>query len=227
MPLTRIKSGLFNDSTVTSSFITNKTVSTNKISDLSIGTGQITSNTIPLCTFATSTPNRSIYTDINGTPTTAVNFNHCINRVVYNYLGGNSDVNSQAGRYIATSNSTYNWVPGLYYDYTPLSSSSKLKFSCSWGTGWTGNSHQISHYIFFANNVDTCRYNDSGYYPESMNYFQFFVNSWGRFRSRIGMQYRDYSSNRYRLAVHSTYYWNGGGGNYFVRPQLVIEELSS
>lgn len=216
MPLTRVVNNVLDSSNITTANITDQTIVGNDFANLSIIGDNIRNNTISLSSFTTGTAKSSLFTNNAGKLTQGINYDNCINRIVYSYEGP---------RLNAISNSTYSWMPGLFYDYTPLSSSSTIKFTCQWAAAWTGNAHQISHYRYFVNWSEILRFNESGYYPESMVYFQHYSSSWGRSRGRLGMQYRDYSSNRYRLALHTTYYWNGANSYQNCRPQIIIEEL--
>lgn len=217
MPLTRVVNGVLEPSSINNNNIVDQTIVASDFANSSIIGADIINNTISLSSFSSGTPKASLFTNDAGILTQGLNYDNCINRVVYSYEGP---------RMNAISNSTYSWMPGLFYDYTPLSSSSIIKFACQWAVAWTGNAHQISHYRYFVNWSEVLRFNESGYYPESMVYFQHYSPSWGRSRGRMGMQYRDYSSNRYRLALHTTYYWANGVVSYQnCRPQITIEEL--
>jgi len=225
MPLTKVSNGVLGSNVITSNNLSQQTLVNTDFSDNSIIEQDIVSNSFPLSTFSTDTQGFSIVTDKNGIPQGRRNFNHCINRVIYNYSG--------VTRWLTPPDGSFQWVPGLYYDYFPLSSSSTIKFSCQWGVGWHGQTHSISHYMFMVNDVSTIRFNKSGYYMEQMNYFSHYFPSWGRSRGRVGMQSRQYSSvatyggsfSRHRTPVHATYHFNGGGSRQYVSPQLVIEEL--
>ena len=117
---------------------------------------------------------------------------------------------------------TYGWAPGLFYDYTPASASSRIRVSIGLGYGHSSG-HSICHCIFYANGVEINRHCISGQSPEHRHTYIFDFASWGTTSGRIGYQMRAYgTSNQPR--VHGTYYWNGAGSNQNVMSHFIIEE---
>lgn len=218
MPLTKVINNVIESNSIGAAKIASNTTSTTDFVNSSITGDKIKTNTIPLCAFATGTAITSLYTDANGLMATGVNRDTCINRVIYNYYGYR-----YTGAYGA---GTYLWIPGCFYDYTPLSSSSILKFSCSFSVAWIA-SHAIDHFIFYTNtSTQVLGFNESGFYVESMVHFQHYVPSWGRFRSRIGLMGRQYGTSDYSC-MHSTMYFDGTNSYSTVKPQIIIEELAN
>jgi hypothetical protein len=217
MPLTKVVNNVIERNSIGTAKILNNTISSTDFVNSSITGDKIKTNTLPLSTFAAGTANTSLYTNANGLMTPGVNYDTCINRVIYNYNGYR-----YTGAYGAVS---YLWIPGCFYDYTPLSSSSILKFSCSFSVAWIA-AHAIDHFIFYTNtNTQVLGFNESGYYVESMVHFQHYVSSWGRFRSRIGLMGRQYGTSDYSC-MHSTMYFDGTTSYQTVKPQIIIEELA-
>ena len=217
MPLTKIINNVIEQNSIGAAKILSNSIPSADFVDTSITGNKITTSTVPLCAFAAGTANRSLYTNANGLMTPGVNNDTCINRVIYNYNGYR-----YTGAYGA---GTYLWVPGCFYDYTPLSSSSILKFSCSFSVSWWA-AHAIDHFIFYTNtSTQVLGFNESGYQVECMVHFQHYISSWGRYRARIGLMGRPYGTSDWSV-MHSTRYFEGNESYQNAKPQLVIEELA-
>lgn len=123
------------------------------------------------------------------------------------------------------NDNTYNWVPGLWHDYTPISASSRIRVNANFTyCGPNGSAHNISHWIFYANGVDQGKHSVSGYHLEGRGSFIWDFASWGTSQGRIGYQMRQYAYTNHEITVHSTRYWDGGGSNQNCRAHLIIEE---
>ena len=156
-----------------------------------------------------------IYCDPHLAPVPLTQLGH---RVIRNYratyTGGEWDANN-----------SYNWVPGMFYDYTPLSASSRIRcwihlsYACN-----VGNAHGISHWIFYANGTEQGRHSISGNHLEDNSVFVWDFASWGTTNGRIGYQARSYSNNSHEVRAHCTRYWDGGGSTQNSYSQIVIEE---
>jgi len=125
------------------------------------------------------------------------------------------------------ANTTYNWVPGMFNDYTPLLATSRIRMTCMIPYARnTGSSHCISHWIFYANGLEQGRHGVSGQHHEDMRTYIWDVASWGTSSGRIGYQMRCYADDNHEVRPYTTQYWDGGGSNQTCRGQYVIEEYS-
>lgn len=123
------------------------------------------------------------------------------------------------------NNSTgYNWVPGMYYDYTPLRSDSRLRVYCSIPYAGVNSAHAISHWVFYRNGTEIGRHSISGQHLEDNNTYTWDMASWGTSSGRVGYQMRVYSNDNNEVRPYTTRYWNGGGSNQNPRGQYVIYE---
>jgi signal peptidase I len=153
-----------------------------------------------------------------------INGKHLINRVEYPYT---------AGQYTVTTSEQ--WFTGLYVDYTPLSSTSKinlhLEFSISgistggithaqvfkgadngYGTAAEGN-YAFSHRMGLS--ATNCEQRVTMNIP---------VDSWGAgVEGRTGLYGRTYNSSWY-ASIHGTMFWNATAASYFCPPVVYIEE---
>ena len=78
----------------------------------------------------------------SGVATYQTNKSTCINRVIFNYTGG-----------AWGSPSTYTWVPGLHYDYTPVRADSLIKWSANFSVYWNDSNYGIMSQYFYWNGV--------------------------------------------------------------------------
>lgn len=122
-------------------------------------------------------------------------------------------------------NTTYNWVPGMYTDYAPASSSSRIRVyvQMSYARN-SGAAHGISHWIFYANGVERGRHSVSGNHLEDRSCYVWDFPSWGTTTGTIGYQMRAYADDNHEVRPHCTQYWDGGGSVQNCYSQLVIEE---
>lgn len=118
----------------------------------------------------------------------------------------------------------YNWVPGQYADYTPLSSSSRIRAWCHIPYVGLNTAHSISHWIFYANGVEQGRHCVSGNHLEDMSSYVWDFASWGTTEGRIGYQMRSHGNDSHEVRPYTTRYWDGGGSSQVCRGQFVIEE---
>lgn len=119
----------------------------------------------------------------------------------------------------------YNWVPGMFYDYVPLSASSRIRAYCHIPHARnSGAAHGISHWIFFANGVEQGRHCISGNHIEGQGLYLWDFASWGTSSGRIGYQMRAYANDNHEVRPYTTQYWDGTGSNQFCRGQIIIEE---
>jgi hypothetical protein len=118
----------------------------------------------------------------------------------------------------------YNWVPGMFADYTPLSASSRIRVNCHMSYVGLNAAHAISHWIFYANGVERGRHSISGNHLEDNSVYMWDFPSWGTSNARIGYQSRSYANDNHEVRPHTTRYWDGGGSNQNCFAQIIIEE---
>ena len=121
-------------------------------------------------------------------------------------------------------NNSYAWMPGMYVDYTPLSSSSRIRVYCSVPGAGVNSAHAISHWIFYRNGTELGRHSVSGQHFEDNNTYTWDMASWGTTSGRIGYQMRSYANDNHEVRLYRTRYWNGGGSNQNCRGQFVLYE---
>jgi hypothetical protein len=120
---------------------------------------------------------------------------------------------------------TYNWVPGMFNDYTPLLAGSRIRMTCMIPyAGNASSAHAISHWIFYANGVEQGRHGVSGEHIEDQRTYVWDVASWGTSAGRIGYQMRAYANDNHETRPFATRYWDGGGSTQNCRGQWVIQE---
>jgi hypothetical protein len=121
----------------------------------------------------------------------------------------------------------YNWVPGMFHDYTPLLDNSRIRVYChlSYARN-SGNAHGISHWIFYANGIERGRHSISGNHLEDHSCYTWDVPSWGaNVTGRIGYQMRAYANDNHEVRPHCTQYWDGANSVQNSYSQFVIEEI--
>jgi plastocyanin len=118
----------------------------------------------------------------------------------------------------------YNWVPGMYIDYVPVSSRSRIKASCT--IPYVGLNHAagISHWIFYANGIEIAKHCVAGNHIEDCTTYAYDVGSWGTTSARIGYQMRAYANDNHEVRPYTTRYWDGGASNQVCYGQMIIEE---
>ena len=120
---------------------------------------------------------------------------------------------------------TYNWVPGMWNDYTPLRADTRVRMTCMIPyAGVSGSAHRISHWIFSANGVERGRHGITGEHIQDMRTYTWDVASWGTTLGRIGYQMRAYANDNHEVRPYTTEHWDGGGSQQTCRGQYVIEE---
>jgi hypothetical protein len=105
----------------------------------------------------------------------------------------------------------YQWVPGLFRDFTPRRSDTRIKFTARFAEAWVASSHAISNWYFFANGILYYYWSSSGTHIENGKSYEFEVPSWGTTTGRIGLQMRAHANDNNETRIHTTYYWNGTG----------------
>ena len=122
---------------------------------------------------------------------------------------------------------TYNWVPGAYYDFTPKQSDSVIKYTVRLPMSRSGSStHAIGNWYFYANNIIFYRWEDSLQHLENGNIWEFQVPSWGTSTGRIGLQHRAHGNDGNEIRMYQTEYWDGVGSNQNCYGQMFIEEMA-
>ena len=120
----------------------------------------------------------------------------------------------------------YNWIPGMFRDFTPRRADSRIRFTARIPFAWVAASHVISHWYFWANGVLYWYWSESGTHIENGKSYQFEVPSWGTTSGRIGFQHRSYSNDNHEMRLFTTYYWDGGGRSVQnARGHMLIEEI--
>lgn len=118
---------------------------------------------------------------------------------------------------------SYTWINGLYRDYTPLLSNTRIRMNLRFGVGAQDN-HAITHMIFYANGIEQGRHNISGLYVEHRHTYMWEVGSWGAgVSARMGYQARTYSTSN-EIRFHGTRYWNGAGTVQNILYEIRIDE---
>ena len=156
-----------------------------------------------------------IYPDPNQQPIALTELGH---RVIRNYRATYT-----GGQW--NPDNTYNWVPGTFHDYTPLSASSRIRawVHLSYARN-VGAAHGISHWIFYANGVEQGRHSISGNHVEDNSVYVWDFASWGTSAGRIGYQSRSYTNDNNEVRAHTTIWWDGTGSSQNSFSQLIIEE---
>lgn len=118
---------------------------------------------------------------------------------------------------------TYDWVPGLNVDFTPIRSDTRLRATLRFNFSFV-NAVPILHLIFYANGVEIGRHNLGGQYQEQRHVYVWDIASWGAgVLGRIGYQSRRYGNSN-RGKFHSTGYWNGTGSSQVGLTEYRIDE---
>jgi len=118
----------------------------------------------------------------------------------------------------------YNWVPGMFFDYTPSSEASRIRVYCHLSYVGLNAAHGISHWIFYANGVERGRHNISGNHLEDNSCYTWDFPSWGTTAGRIGYQMRSYANDNNEVRPYTTRYWDGAVSNQNCIGQFIIEE---
>lgn len=136
-----------------------------------------------------------------------------IKTIITTYTGGqwNPDTN-------------YNWVPGMYYDYTPVNPRSRIKVACAIPYVGLNSAHGISSWIFYGNGVEIARHSVSGNHIEDKTTYTYDIGSWGNTSGRVGYQMRSHANDSNEIRPFTTRYWDGGGSNQNCYGQMIIEE---
>lgn len=122
-----------------------------------------------------------------------------------------------------TPGTSYTWITGLFRDYTPLLSNTRIRMNLRFGYAFLDN-HAITHMIFYANGIEQGRHNISGLYIEHRHTYMWEVGSWGAgINARIGYQARAYSTGN-ECRFHSTRHWDGTGTLQNTTYEIRIDE---
>lgn len=155
-----------------------------------------------------------LYCDPHNAPVPLTELGH---RVIKNFRQ-----NYDGGQW--NPNNSYNWVPGMFNDYTPLLGTSRIRVWCHIPYVGLNAAHAISHWIFFANGAEIGRHSVSGNHLEDYSVHVWDFASWGTTAGRIGYQMRSYADDNHEVRPYTTRYWDGGGSQQVCRGQFVIEE---
>lgn len=137
-------------------------------------------------------------------------------RTVYQeYTGGTWDPNT-----------TFQWAPGLWWDYAFFGSSAenvRARVTLNFSVGYI-DGHNIMHCIFYTQggSVERGRHSLSSQNYETRHCYMWDV-PWHSGTQRIGYQMRWYGTGN-RTRLHATGYWDGGGSVQFCRALMTIEE---
>lgn len=165
----------------------------------------------------------------NGAPAWQTADYEILNRVRYVYTGGAW----------TTNGTSWEWIPGLYYDYTPVSSNSVIRAIAGWTAHRAGTYDIISHMEWARSNSDgsSITYLDSfpmadhsATYMSIWHTYQQELPSWGAGTTqRLGLRVRSADYTNYRAVFHETY-WNyspGNGRGSAAYPYWIVEEWSN
>lgn len=123
----------------------------------------------------------------------------------------------------------YQWIPGSFVDFTPLRSDSLIVYQYRVPMArWRGQTHAISHWRFYVNNVIYYWHSVEGVHLEDGSTLVWEVPSWGTTSGRIGYQMRAHTNDNHEVRIYSTDYWDGvdGSRQAGVNGQLIVEEIA-
>lgn len=165
----------------------------------------------------------------NGAPAWQTADYEILNRVRYVYTSGTW----------TTAGGQWQWVPGLYYDYTPVSSNSVIRAIAGWTAHRQGTYDMITHMEWARSNSDgsSITYLDSfpmadhsATYMSIWHTYQQELSSWGAGTTqRLGLRCYAADYTNYRAVFHETY-WNyspGNGRGSAAYPYWIVEEWSN
>lgn len=169
---------------------------------------------------------------------TGTTVDYSSNKILNGKLLLNSVETDYTGGQVTLAN-TYKWINGLFYDYTPVSSTSKITVRCRWLVSRNADASTISHWRFYegvdngfstgaegnyAENVDLRFGVTATTSSENLLTFEHTCGSWGEgVEGRLGLYARRYSAS-HETKVHATYYWDGGVSAQVHKPMFIIEE---
>lgn len=175
-----------------------------------------------------TTAGKSLITDgttVKWSKNSIKNGKNLINYVEYPYTAG-----------VWNASTSEAWVPGLYVDYTPISSTSKIKLHLEFSCSFNGGNGHIGHFRSYvgtdagagsgaAGNYAFKSYiSISGQTSEERVSMEIPCASWGAgVEGRIGLYGRGYSGS-WMPRFHASYYWNGAQGQKYCEPIVYIEE---
>jgi hypothetical protein len=136
------------------------------------------------------------------------------------------------------STTTYADITGSSINYVPPIGTREVVYSFHFNTYW-GADHAINHYKFFmgSDEVLYARHCRSQRYNEDRIAFEWAISiggetnmNYGRLSSwthplNLHMQVRQYGGSNFNN-IHSTYYWDGAGGNQLGIPVLTITAMA-
>lgn len=125
------------------------------------------------------------------------------------------------------ADNSYYWIPGMFVEFRPLRSDSRISLSFSIPTRDYGSAHMIMHYIMYIDDQEQMRFTRGGHHVENAHAIDWEIPSWGagQFR-RVGMKARSYSEGNHNAHLYMLRYWNGGGNSLRVPGQLIMEEYT-
>lgn len=136
------------------------------------------------------------------------------------------------------TSTTYAKITGSSINYAPPIGTREVLYSFHFNTYW-GADHAINDYKFFIGDSEVlyARHNRSQRYNEDRYAFEWAISiggttnlSYGRLSSwnqplNLHMQVRQYGGSNFNN-IHSTYYWDGAGGNQLGIPVLTITAMA-
>jgi len=224
MPLTKIVNSNVDVNAIANNAFTNLSVTGLKIADKALTNSKFANLSInpqSVQNLDTQGNIRPLIYDSTGSLAISEDLNFCNNRVISYYTGG--------AYYLTNS---FDWFAGAYVDFTPTSVNSYLRFTAKIGHGYY-NSHTISHWIFYANNTEICKFSNSDLYDEKTWHFERIVPSWGTTNGRIGLQARRYGGSNQHQFMTTNWWVNGYGDNLdgatarnrTIQGECTVEEL--
>ena len=128
--------------------------------------------------------------------------------------------------------SSYQWVPGCYWDYTPTyatSSSDKIVIHFNFAKGAI-NGYGMMHGRYYEQasaggsytELTKASWQASDYHDTRAN-FTWVHSGYSDGARRFGWQMREYNSN-HQAKIHSTYHFDGTSGNTFMKPIIIVWE---
>jgi hypothetical protein len=129
---------------------------------------------------------------------------------------------------------SYADVSGSGINYVPPAAATRVIYQYQFSSYWTATAHSIQHFRFLIDGVEVvqARHNRSSTYYEDREKFEWIIPIGGVANTNTGrqatwtaaknlrLQSRRYGSNSQDL--NGTVYWDGGGANFFNRPQITI-----
>jgi len=119
----------------------------------------------------------------------------------------------------------YYWLPGGYLDFTPIRNDTRLRWSLNCPMIWYGSAHNITHHIFYRDEIEYGRHSRSGHHTENANTQTWDIPTWGAGQvGRVGYRIRSYAQGNHSGHFWFTHYWDGGQVNWSTPGQIICEE---